>query len=163
MKIKYSIILCGLAVAFAAVSLWVILSGGRNSRALKTKFRLGGLMLTVSGMIACSEGAGPMQVSCYDVQAPEYAAFNMPGGSNKVKAGDEIGITITGSGFVPFKYKMFVNDMKDILQEGELGDKEGTYTVKVAGTDFKGPAVFCVYGVRNESDEILGGCDFVIE
>lgn len=120
-------------------------------------------MLTVSGMIACSEGAGPMQVSCYDVQAPEYAAFNMPGGSNKVKAGDEIGITITGSGFVSFKYKMFVNDMKDILQEGELGDKEGTYTVKVAGTDFKGPAVFCVYGVRDESDQILGGCDFVIE
>ena len=82
---------------------------------------------------------------------------------DKVKAGDEIGVTITGSGFVSFKYKMFINDRKDILQEGELGDKEGTYTVKVAGTDFKGPVVFYVYGVRDGRDEILDGCDFVIE
>ena len=163
MKIKYSIILCGLAVAFAAVSLWVILSGGRNSKALKTKFRLGGLILTVSSMIACSEGAGPMQVSCYDVQAPEYVIVDIPGESKTVKVGGEIDVTIQNSGCESFSFKMLVNAGKDVLQEGFLGKTEGTYKVKVAETEYRGEVLIEVYGSKDGNEVVLGGRDFVLE
>jgi len=74
---KRSFALIGLAilgVAFAAVSLWVMLSGGRSARAVRTKFRLGGIMLTLSAMVsltACGSGAGDEYVvSCYDPAPP---------------------------------------------------------------------------------------------
>lgn len=163
MKIRYSIILCALGVAFVAVSLWVFLSRGRSRKALKTKFKLGGLILTVSSMIACSEGTGPMQVSCYDVAAPEYVLFSTPGEWSKVKAGDEIEIIISDSGCTSFHYKIFVKQENDAFQQGILGDEEGTYKVKLAETDFKGQVNIVVYGTRNEAEVLLGGRSFVIE
>lgn len=69
MKIKYAIVYAALAVAFVAVSLWVILSGGKNAKAVKAKFRLGGLMLAVASLLAmtsCAGRGGVFQPMCYD-------------------------------------------------------------------------------------------------
>lgn len=75
MKRSFAVIgLAILGIAFALVSLWVILSGGRSARAVRTKFRLGGIMLTLTAMVslsACGTGAGDEYVvSCYDPAPP---------------------------------------------------------------------------------------------
>ena len=46
MRIKYFFIYIGIGIAFAAVSLWVILSGGNNAKAIRAKYKLGGALLT---------------------------------------------------------------------------------------------------------------------
>lgn len=69
MRIKYAIIYAALAVAFVAVSLWVFLTRGKSAKAVKSKFRIGGLMLMVASMLAAASctGCGIFQPTCYDV------------------------------------------------------------------------------------------------
>ncbi|MBE6214074.1 MAG: hypothetical protein E7131_05280 [Rikenellaceae bacterium] len=58
---RKTILFIGLGVAFLAVSLWVIFSGGKSAKAVRAKFRLGGAILTLisaTNMVGC--------VSCYD-------------------------------------------------------------------------------------------------
>lgn len=147
MKIKYIIILSGLAVAFAAVSLWVFLSGGNNAKAIRTKFKLGGLMLTVSGMLSltgCEGGPGP-GVMCYDPVAPQYVLLSSAT-SRTVKVGDIVGITIKDSPYQSHSYKFLV-DGKEVLQSGELGKEDGNYEITVEPTEYKGDIYLVVYGV----------------
>lgn len=61
-----------LSVAFVAASLWVVFSGHRSARAVRTKFRIGGAMLTLSAMISLTScgGDGGWSVSCYDPAPP---------------------------------------------------------------------------------------------
>lgn len=67
MKIRYAIVLAALAVAFAAVSVWVFLSGGKNARSIRAKFRLGGMMLTVSSLLSMASCTScHPQPTCYD-------------------------------------------------------------------------------------------------
>ena len=48
MKTKAFIVYVALGVAFAAVSLWVFLSKGKNAKAIRTKYKLGGAFLPES-------------------------------------------------------------------------------------------------------------------
>lgn len=68
---KRTILIVALSVAFAAVSLWLILSGGRSNRATNLKYRLGGMLigLTALASTAC-EGGGGFMPSCYDPAPP---------------------------------------------------------------------------------------------
>ena len=68
---KRTILIVALSVAFAAVSLWLILSGGRSKRATNLKYRLGGMLigLTALASTACEGGGGFMQ-TCYDPVPP---------------------------------------------------------------------------------------------
>ena len=68
---KRTILIVALSVAFAAVSLWLILSGGRSKRATNLKYRLGGMLigLTALASTAC-EGGGGFMTSCYDPAPP---------------------------------------------------------------------------------------------
>lgn len=68
---KRTILIVALSVAFAAVSLWLILSGGRSKRATSLKYRLGGMLigLTALASTAC-EGGGGFMTSCYDPAPP---------------------------------------------------------------------------------------------
>lgn len=78
MKIKFLAIYIAAGVVFLAASLWVFLSKGKNARAIRTKYKMGGLMLTAATMLAasacqcspvinCYEPAQPPEVMCYDV------------------------------------------------------------------------------------------------
>ena len=65
---RKTILFIGLGVAFLAVSLWVIFSGGKSAKAVRAKFRLGGAILTListTNMVGC--------VSCYDpaIESPQ--------------------------------------------------------------------------------------------
>lgn len=70
---KRTILIVALSVAFAAVSLWLMLSGGRSKRATSLKYRLGGLLigLTALASTACENGnGGGFMPTCYDPAPP---------------------------------------------------------------------------------------------
>ena len=73
MRFKAFFIYIGVGIAFLAVSLWVILTSGKNAKAVGAKYKLGGMLLTTWAMLsACTcNGTGPGLVSCYDVAKPE--------------------------------------------------------------------------------------------
>lgn len=66
---KKTLLIIGLGTAFLAVSLWVWLSAGRSAKAVRAKFRLGGALLTLTGMMALG-GCGT--TSCYEPQIECY-------------------------------------------------------------------------------------------
>lgn len=75
MKIKYFIIYAFVGIAFLAVSAWVFFSHGKDAKAIRAKYRLGGIMLMCMTMLStasCGEVSGPGEVMCYD-PAPEYS------------------------------------------------------------------------------------------
>lgn len=57
--------------AFLAVSLWVWLSKGKSAKAVKTKFRLGGVLLTLISTISIGSCGGSPVVTCYDTPNPD--------------------------------------------------------------------------------------------
>lgn len=69
---KRTILIVALSVAFAAVSLWLILSGGKSKRATSLKYRLGGMLigLTALASTACQGGEGDFPMTCYDPAPP---------------------------------------------------------------------------------------------
>lgn len=146
MKIKYAIIYAALAVAFVAVSLWVILSGGHNAKAIRAKFRLGGLMLTISSMLTVAScggvGGGLFPVMCYDPAIPEYASFSTASGSNKVGVGDTINISVKdlseGKDTLFYGMRSIEAEKDTVFQQGQLGIGDGEYAVKIEETDFRG-------------------------
>lgn len=99
MKIKFFAIYIAAGVAFLAASLWVFLSNGKSARALRTKYKMGGLMLTATSMLAasacqcspvvtCYEPAEPPEVMCYDVvMEPEGGSGE--GGSPEGNSGED--------------------------------------------------------------------------
>lgn len=155
MKIKYIAIYTALGVAFLAVSLWVILSGGKNAKAIRTKYRLGGLMLTVAGMISvasCSGGAGG--VMCYDPVLPEYVTYKLSDKSFIIHSGDEIEITIKDSPYDSHSYRITGENV--LIQEGELGKAKSTYKITIVDTDYKGEAILYVFATIDNKEHVLG-------
>lgn len=156
MRIKYIIMLSGLAVAFAAASLWVFISGGKNAKAVQTKFRLGGLMLTVTGMLSLTSCEGNLGggVMCYDPVVPQYVQLTTSDNSSYVKAGDTIEVTITDSPYRSHSYKILIGN-EDILQAGELGKENGSYKITIEPTEYKGNIDLAVYGLEDGKEIVL--------
>ena len=75
MKTKYFILYVFVGIAFLAVSAWVFFSRGKNAKAVRAKYRLGGIMLMCMAMLSvasCGETLNPGEVMCYD-PAPDYS------------------------------------------------------------------------------------------
>ena len=117
---KKAFLLICLGAAFLAVSLWVVLSGGRSAKAVRAKFRLGGAILSLVSLTALTscEGRGPF-VSCYDPVPPP---------SNDVYIGSDIrGGQFRNGDVILFTYRC---DFEDELQiditsaEGEVLQSE---------------------------------------
>ena len=62
---KRTLLLIGLGIAFIGVSLWVAMSRGRNARAIRAKYRLGGAILSLLAIVSCGPEGGI--TTCYDV------------------------------------------------------------------------------------------------
>lgn len=88
---KKTFLLIGLGTAFLAVSLWVWLSNGKSAKAVKAKFRLGGALLTLTGMMTV--GSCNIMTSCYD-PAPTNMVYIERGETQDVKNGDQINIKV---------------------------------------------------------------------
>lgn len=165
MKIKYVIIYAGLAAAFAAVSLWVFLSHGKNASAVRAKFRIGGLMLTISSMLAVTgcEGGNPFEVMCYDPVMPEQVVFS-PDTQNEVRVGDEIGFSIIKTAYQSHIYEITGEDLISI-QSGTLELTKGIGKIKIAETDYRGYIVLTIFGVDADGNNksFLGSRSFMLK
>ena len=74
MKTKYFLLYVFVGIAFLAVSAWVLFSRGKNAKAIRAKYKLGGVMLMCLAMLSaasCGEVLNPGEVMCYD-PAPDY-------------------------------------------------------------------------------------------
>ena len=92
---KRTILIVALSVAFAAVSLWLILSGGRSKRATNLKYRLGGMLigLTALASTACQGGEGDFPpMTCYDPAPPveNEHHWNMGVANSELRNGDVV-------------------------------------------------------------------------
>ena len=159
MKVKYIIAYAALAAAFGAVSLWVILSGGRSAQAVRAKFRLGGLMLTVSGLLSlasCNGAGGIFQPTCYDVAAPQNVNFTNRTSGEKLKPGDVVTMSLNDDEgtYDSFLYDMMELKEEKVFQSGELEFVEGLATVKIEETDYRGDFLLRVYGHTEGKDSV---------
>ena len=76
MRTKYFFIYVFVGIAFLAVSAWVFFSRGKNAKAIRAKYKLGGIMLMCMAMLSvssCGEILNPL-ITCYD-PAPEYSFY----------------------------------------------------------------------------------------
>lgn len=75
MKTKYFLIYVLVGIAFLAVSAWVYFTRGKNAKAIRAKYKLGGIMLTCLAMLSvasCGEIFDPGEVTCYDPVIEEF-------------------------------------------------------------------------------------------
>ena len=75
MKTKYYLIYVFVGIAFLAVSAWVFFSRGKNAKAIRAKYKLGGIMLMCMAMLSvasCGEILNPGELMCYE-PAPDYS------------------------------------------------------------------------------------------
>lgn len=96
---KKTLTFIALGVAFLAVSLWVWLSRGKNTKAVRAKFRLGGAIVALTSVVNLTScgGGGVFGVDCYD-PAPTNEIYwreysHNPSYEMTAKNGDEISIS----------------------------------------------------------------------
>jgi len=143
---KRTILLIGLGVAFVAVSAWVALSGGRSARAVRTKFRLGGAILTITSALtaaSCERGGGFM-VSCYDpVMPPRNMVHPETTVGTELRNGDIIPITIYSEFASEAYIALESNEGIELQRETITLPGDGNYNTidfTIAVGDFRGEA-----------------------
>ena len=145
-------------MAFVAVSLWLILSGGRSKRATSLKYRLGGLLigLTALASTAC-EGGGFMH-TCYDPYIPEnHHSWKDSVANSELRNGDivvlkyvcEFGeeVTISLISDDNDEDRVLCSEMYNV----EHGDNLLSFTINAG--DYRGRAKLCVEYVNYEGEE----------
>ena len=149
---KKAILFIGIGAAFLAVSLWVWLSNGKSARAVKAKFRLGGALLTLTGMMAV--GSCNTLNTCYD-PAPVNMVYIERGETQDVKNGDHI--TVKVSYFSAYGIKVTIAkdaENSEVLQSEIYKITESRadviHTIDVA--DYVGEAHLRVYLMISENE-----------
>lgn len=155
---KKTLLIIGLGTAFLVVSLWVWLSDGKSARAVKTKFRLGGALLTLTGMMTLGgcEGKGQL-ISCYDPAPANLIYIEREGAyteAQNVKNGDLISIKV--SYFSAYGIKVSIVDADDskVLQSEIYKIPDSSADVKhiINVADYVGEACLRVYYMRTETE-----------
>ena len=156
---KKAILFIGIGAAFLAVSLWVWLSNGKSARAVKAKFRLGGALLTLTGMMTV--GSCNIMTSCYD-PAPTNMVYIERGETQDVKNGDHI--TVKVSYFSAYGIKVTIAkdaENSEVLQSEIYKITESRadviHTIDVA--DYVGEAHLRVYLMISENE--IYGVDYL--
>jgi hypothetical protein len=111
-----------LGVAFLAVSLWVWLGKGSNSKAIKAKYKLGGMILSLSFFATTS--CGPV-ITCYDPVPEEYVYIekNM---EDSTYSGDTLFVSIMSFSYPSFSYSLSDSTSTKVLQEGMLTNRNNS-------------------------------------
>ncbi|MCQ2136956.1 MAG: hypothetical protein MJY67_08590 [Bacteroidales bacterium] len=169
MKLKYSLLYALLAVAFAGACVWVFLSGGKSAKAIRAKFRLGGLMLTASSFLAASCGGCSPTVTCYDTEVMCYdmpaqiVEFTLPEGSDGVlSAGDVVAVNIRCCEFKYLNYRVYSiveGQEPGLLWEGAIGEDR---IIPIKEVAYKGKIEIDIYGSDESADsfENVIGCSY---
>lgn len=119
MKAKYFFIYAGVGAAFILVSLWVLLSRGRNPKAINAKYKLGGILLIAWSILATAScEKGPLsnveeaidggEVMCYDPAPFNYIYFTTDKtdkeGRYYLAPGGNLTIIIEGATFKEYSF-----------------------------------------------------------
>lgn len=152
MKIKLHLIYILLGAAFLGACAWVFLSRGRSAKAVRAKFRLGGMLLTITSMLgvaSCRSTGGPF-VTCYDAVVAVEVEVSLPDSEDgSIKAGDAIIMQLVERRSSSYSYGIETCEQTPrTLQEGELtfGEK-GTVMVTLGKTDYTGKAAVKVFSI----------------
>lgn len=169
------IIYLAVGVAFLAVSLWAFLSNGKSARAIRYKYKLGGIMLTAWAMLSAAscEGNPPVvtcyepAVTCYDVAAPvDQLYVEVKGyGGLKLKSGDVLSIRITDPQYQKYRFLITADTQTEEAPTIAVMDVEVTaesvsnsvcFEMTLPETDYKGAAAFYARGIYNTSPDSEG-------
>jgi uncharacterized protein YqfB (UPF0267 family) len=183
MKTKWFFVYVGVGVAFAAVSLWVLLSGGRNARAIRTKYKLGGILLMAWAMLSSStcNGPGPFVtcyepvVQCYDVAVlednVEISVKDKTG--SELRSGDVLIIRILRPTASEYICRITTGgESPEVLQEAVFKvSEESPESVEwewTLRTSYKGEATVAVYSSRTDDEgkqveQQVGGQGFTLK
>ena len=109
-----------LGTAFLAVSIWVWFSQGKNAKAIKAKYKLGGMILSLSFFTAsCNSVIQPPEVTCYMV-AQSFVYIPTDRNKEILTTGDTLFVAIANPGFQYFSYTMTDSTKANILKDGML-------------------------------------------
>lgn len=184
MKTKWFFVYVGVGIAFAAVSLWVFLSGGKSARAIRSKYKLGGILLMAWAMLSAANcnGPGPMvtcyepAVTCYDVGSMEdiLSIMKKDNTGSILHEGDILLIRIDHPSSAAYICRLTPKtDQAQVLQEATFNvtDKDSVQTewewkVKVSG--YKGEVTVQVFIAGkdqdgNKTESLIGSQDFILQ
>lgn len=171
MKTKYFIIYIFVGIAFLAVSTWVFFSRGKSAKAIRAKYRLGGILITSSAMLSLASCGGPGPfVTCYDPAPPEptediisYNGKNLYHEYSLIQAcpGDVLSLKIEKPTFEKYLLTILTNGENPVeLQRNLLVVKnsqtEASFDITISeDITYRGYASVWVYGVVSENPENL--------
>ena len=175
MKTKYFLIYVFVGIAFLAVSAWVFFTHGKNAKAIKAKYKLGGIMLMCMSMLSvasCGEIFDPGVMTCYDVAVEErttdLARITIKSGNesfkyNEITPGDFFEVTIVNPTFEKYVLRVVLNDkegtnlQKTVLPADVAVTQDGLHFSVLLSTDvtYKGEAIVQLQGVVKEDPEEL--------
>ncbi|MBO4476038.1 MAG: hypothetical protein J5737_04910 [Bacteroidales bacterium] len=182
MKIQYLIVYIAAGAAFLAVSLWAFLSNGRSARAIRYKYKLGGIMLTAWAMMSAAScnGPGPTVtcyepvVTCYDVaMEADVLSVTVKGyGGNRLKSGDVLEISIESPRFENYRCRITAipengDDAVLAVQDFTVADGKARFEMTLPPTEYKGAAKLTACGLSQtgegtETEAPIGYAELVI-
>lgn len=143
-------ILVLLGLAFLSISLWVILSGHKNAKAIRYKYKIGGMILSLSFFTSACDR--PPFVTCYDPAPPENSIYLLSN-SNSFSVNDSLFFTVSSPSYPKFSYLLQDSVSKDSLQKGWLEYSEEKYRYFIPldeNLDYKGKVVLQIFGELTE-------------
>ena len=144
--------IAGVGIAFAAVSLWVWLSRGKSASAVRAKYRLGGILLSLTVAATTLTACGG--ASCY---APAVEPTNTVSPqfdtSTAVYYSGDVLKFYADSYYTHFKY-VITSDKRDVLYTGNVF---GYYNIEVALAvgDYVGPITITFLAANDYSEEFV--------
>lgn len=180
MKSKWFFVYAGVGIAFAAVSLWVFLSNGKSARAIRAKYKLGGILLTAWAMLSAANCSGPgpgpfvtcyepvdpkqgenLEVTCYDVAEPCCQIHIQVKGKEGLNArsGDVLVIHFSDPDCKQYACRLFYgDDPANLLQEGKLDIPAGSGSEvelewPLSTGDFHGTATLKISGIYGQNQD----------
>jgi hypothetical protein len=180
MKTKYFLIYVFVGIAFLAASAWVFFTRGENAKAIRVKYKLGGILLTCLAMLSvasCGEVGGPGRVMCYDPVIEERTdnlisvsiqSTNSSYRYYEMSPGDIFHVEIQAPTYPKYMLRVILNNKEGTeLQREELviTDAETHVFDIPLSTDvtYRGEACVQVQGVENEDPEELSQMAYGIQ
>jgi hypothetical protein len=183
MKTKYFLIYVFVGIAFLAVSAWVFFSRGKNAKAIRAKYKLGGIMLMCMAMLStasCGDIFDPGSVTCYEPFIEERTnniarvTINSSDSSfkyNEITTGDLFEVDILHPTFDKYVLRVILNNKEGTdLQKTTLVATENAFTQEglhftvplSAEVTYKGEAIVQIQGVvKDDPEELTQMCYFV--
>ncbi|NDV47704.1 hypothetical protein D0T49_11665 [Paludibacter sp. 221] len=120
-----------LGIAFLGVSAWVFLSNNKSAKAIRYKYRLGGMILSLSFF---TTSCIPL-TTCYDPAPIDNTIYLSHYGENSFAIGDTLFFSIESPTYPYYSYLISDSTSTKNLQEGMLSSSEDHWRYHVPLTE----------------------------